>query len=380
MPFWNPFLRRVRHATFDQLAAAGHDVRIIDDGAEPLDPIRTSSGDLPEHWKITQPVIKPKIATLRDTTLFIDGSALLPDGRYCYFDPSFAGKHWHRPHARRILLRTDAETDRALIRRHFRSIDVPGRCFSTRTNNLGNLAHFVHDVLSRIYYEDLGVLVPGRDKVIAPRISFPMQEALFRKVYEGYEIMQAPSHVPLRVEELLLPANLCGDETFNPQAIAALAGKIRRFMVPYAGKEKFKVCVSRLDATRRWGRQTHGRDFVNEEAYETLMGKLGYRVTNVSALAPEAQFSLWANTTHIVGVHGAGMLNTIMMPPEGCYLEIAGAPAKHKRGGSDLCPNHTARCAMAAGHRVVGISGHLDAHGRPTIDLDRLKAMLHDAP
>ena len=155
MPFWNPFLRHVRHATFEQLSAAGHDVRIIDDGAEPLDPVQASSGDLPKHWKIPQPVVRPKIATLRNATLFIDGSALLPDGLYCYFDPSFAGEHWRRPHARRVLIRANAETDSALIRRHMRSIDVPGRCFSTRSNNLGNLAHFVHDVLSRIYYERL---------------------------------------------------------------------------------------------------------------------------------------------------------------------------------------------------------------------------------
>lgn len=371
--------RRVRHATLDQLAAAGHDVRIIDDGSVPLDPVRASSGDLPEHWKIPQPVIKPKLATLRDATLFIDGSALLPDGLYCYFDPSFAGEHWRRPHARRVLIRADAETDSALIWRHMRSIDVPGRCFSTRSNNLSNLAHFVHDVLSRIHYEDLGVLVPGRDKVIAPRMRFPMQEALFRRVFKDYEIVDTPPSTPLRVEELLLPANLCGDEAFNPKAIETLARRMRRITAPYLENGKHKVCVSRLDAKRKWGRQTHGRDFVNEEAYETLMGKLGYRVTKVSELGPDEQFKLWANTTGIAGVHGAGMINMIMMPPEKGYLEIAGAPVRLKRGGIDLCPNHTARCAMAVGHRSTVLSGSLNAESKPEIDLARLEEMLLDA-
>lgn len=54
--------RRVRHASFEQLAATGHDIRIIDDGAEPLDPVRKSSGVLPEQWKIPQPLINEKLA------------------------------------------------------------------------------------------------------------------------------------------------------------------------------------------------------------------------------------------------------------------------------------------------------------------------------
>lgn len=180
------------------------------------------------------------------------------------------------------------------------------------------------------------------------------------------------------VEELLLPANLCGDETFNPKAIEALAKRMRRVTAPYSENEKYKVCVSRLDAKRKWGRQTHGRDFVNEEAYETLMGKMGYKVTKVSELGSDEQFALWANTTDIVGVHGAGMINMIMIPPQNRYLEIAGAPVKFKHGGIDLCPNHTVRCAMAVGHRFSELSGSLNAEGQPEIDIVRLEEMLLD--
>lgn len=256
---------------------------------------------------------------------------------------------------------------------------MPGRCFSTRSNNLGNLAHFVHDVLSRIYYEDLGVLVPGRDKVIAPRMRMPMQKVLFRMVFEGYEIVQAPPDVPLRVEELLLPANLCHDEMFNPLAIAALAERMRRIMAPYAAKERRKVCVSRGDGKRRRGIQTHGRDFVNAEAYENQMGKLGYMVANVSNINPDAQLSLWANTSDIVGIHGSGMMNMIMMHENGNYTEIAGPPTNSTRNGNGLCPNHILRCAMAAGHRVRGLASNRDAQGSSVIDLVRLEELLLEA-
>ena len=372
-------LRSVRHATFEQLSAAGHDVRFIDDGAEPLDPARTIGGNPPEHWMLPQPVVAPKIATLRDAILFIDGSALLPDGLYCYFDTCFATKGWHSPRAGKVLHSIDPETDRSLIWRKSHHIDVPGRCFSTRSNNRNNFAHFAHDVLSRIYYEYLGVIEPGRDKVIAPRMRMPMQKILFQKVFEGYEIVQVPPGVPLRVEELLLPANLCHDEMFNPLAIAVLAERMRHIMEPYVEYEKRKVCVSRRDGKRRRGKQYHGRDFINADAFESLMGKLGYQIVNVSILDPDTQLSLWANTSDIVGIHGSGMMNMIMMASIGNYTEIAGSPTNPTRNGIGLCPNHILRCALAAGHRVCGLANVRDGQGRPIVDIERLEMQLMNA-
>ena len=358
-------LRHVRHVTFEQLTSTGHNIQTFNDGAEPLKPEKLALRSLPEKWNVPQPVIVPKIATLRGAVLFIDGSALLPDGRYCYFDTNFCGSgNWYQPRdfdqRSRIFFYADPVTDSALIRRHLRCIDVPGRCFSTRGRNFWNFGHFVHDELSRIYYEDLGAIVPGRDRVIAPRMHSPMQEALFRKVFADYEIVQVPPHVPLRVEELLLPANLCKHDKFNPAAIAQLARRMRKILRPYAGKDLNKVCVSRKD-----GKKTLGRDFVNAEAYEALMSKLGYRVQTVSELDSNAQFALWANTTDIVGIHGAGMMNMIMMPSEGNYTEIVGART-----------SSTPRCAMAAGHRVGVLASVRDIQGRSHIDLDRLEALL----
>ena len=98
---------------------------------------------------------------------------------------------------------------------------------------------------------------------------------------------------------------------------------------------------------------------------------MGYDVVQVSALDPESQFSLWSNTADIVGIHGAGMMNMIMMPPGGNYTEIA----------ADIGRSGTVRCAIAAGLRVgVLENGARDAQGNQAIDLDRLEALLLDAP
>ena len=365
-------LRRVRHATFEQLSSAGYDVRAFDDGAAPIDPRQVARGNLPDNWKYPQPVITPKVAHLRDAVLFGDGTALLPDGFFCYSDIQNIDQNWRRLHRRMMLRIVDPVTDDALIRRpNLQSaVRIPGRCFSARNGGFvgSNFGHFVHCRLSRIYYEDLGAIVPGRDKVIAPPLLSPMKNALFRMVFEGYEIVKVPPAVPLKVEELLLPANLCKAQSFNPAAIASLARRMRRLMAPYAGKDRRRVCVSRRDGNPRWG-----RNFANSEEYETRMRELGYDVVLATALEPEKQFELWANTTDIVGIHGAGMMNMIMMPWGGNYTEIAGASGSN---GRSACPNSTIRCALAAGHRVCGLSTAVDPQGRKMIDISQLEAAL----
>lgn len=373
--------RHVRHATFEQLSSAGYDIRTFDDGAAPIEPEKYARQDMPEQWNFAQPAITPKIAALRDAVLFMDGSALLPDGRFCWFDTHFVGEKWRAPRKTdaeptTTLLYADRETDSALIRRHKGCIDVPGRCFSLRAKYWEGFGHFILDVLSRIYYEELGALVPGRDKVIAPPMPWPMQKALFRKVFESYEIVQVPPHAALRVEELMFPANLCRRERFNPAAIAALAKRMRRIAAPYAEKEKNKVSVSPKGAPPG-RRMRHKRNFANVEDYETRMRKLGYRVVNASELAseldPEEQFALWASTTDIVGIHNSGMMNMMMMPSGGNYTEITGT--HHGR----IMTNTMIRSSMAAGHKVAVLVCAPDAQGRQEIDLDRLEALLLDA-
>lgn len=467
-------LREVRNSTFQDISEAGYDVRTIEDGAKPFVP---APGEMPEHWKRPMETIVPKVARLRNAELFRDGSVLLPDGRYCYYDTCFlshleddrnfgalrkvvprdkalsglrpvmldmfrrtpsaslSGKGasasgtfslgrpcisfdpaaidaqggkatnprqtgsadsaaaiardsgtfaadipadsdvvYFRPPdiGRRVLQVLDPGTGKALIRRSRKAaVAVSGRCFSTRSSIPDNMGHFIHDMLSRIYYEDLGVIAPGRERIIAPRFAFPMQRILFERIFEGYEIVHVASDVPLRVEELLVPANLCSQCRFNAPAIAALAKRMRRIAAPFSGKGKLRICVSRRDASKGGAL---GRDFVNVEDCENRMRKMGYRLVEISKIDPDAQFRIWANCADIVGIHGAGMMNMLMMPEGSKYTEIAGAPVdiipvKH-------APTSIGRCAMAAGHDVGALSGDLDREGRPAIDIERLEAII----
>ena len=365
--------RHVHHATFEQLSAAGCEVLIIDDGAMPLGMEESRLHEIPEGWKRSQPVVSPKVATLMGADLLPDGSAITPDGRFCYSDSTFNMDNWKIGSGSSRFMFADAESDEGTVFLPHQILAVPGRCFSALCYASQNFGHFVHDVLTRIYYEDLGVIAPGREKVIAPEFVFPIQKALFEKVFAGYEIVHAPPRTLLKIEELLLPANLCSWERFNPKGIAALANRMCRILAPYAANGGFNVCVSRRDGTYETN-VLLGRDFHNAAAFETRMLELGYRVLVASSLDVESQFEIWANAASIVGVHGAGMMNMIMMPVGSLYIEI-GCYASDREYAA--CRSIlTTRCAAAAGHRVNGIEAELDEEGRQTIDIGKFEALL----
>ena len=368
--------RRARHATFEQLSAAGYDVRTFEDGAVPLDLEGSRLHEMPEGWKRSQPVVPPKVATLADAELLPNGSAFLPDGLYCYFDSTFNPENWKTCFPGRYRFVDPDGDDVTVFLRTLNVMAVTGRCFSALCNTSRNFGHFVHDVLTRIYYEDLGVIAPGREKVIAPKFPFPIQKALFEKIFAGYEIVHAPPRTLYQVEELLLPANLCSWKRFNSKGITTLANRMRRLMAPYASTDRVKVCVSRGDS-RDGENLVNERGFVNLAAYESRMRELGYRVLEASSLDAESQFEIWANASSIVGVHGAGMMNMIMMPAGNHYTEISGNAVNQEYAAARSIL--TTRCAAAAGHRVNGLESSLDEQDRQVIDIGRLEAMLRRA-
>lgn len=377
-------LRHVCHATFDELSEAGYSIQSYDDGAMPLQINESMLHGMPDEWKKPEEVIVPKVATLKDVTVFADGSALLPNGLYCHFDSSFhryCSDQWHKTYQRWGRSRMHflhPEYNDALIMPHPNSIAISGRCFAALHNYSDNFGHFVHDILSRIYYEDLGAIAPGREKVIAPRFRFPMQKILFEKLFANYEIVHPPAKTALEVEELVLPANLCSSNQFNPLCIAALANKMRDIMSRhYSNSEKYKICVSRRDGRKgvlMERNPRNSRNFINMEEFETWVEKFGYQVVEASKLKQESQLALWANTTDIIGVHGAGLMNFIMMLPCRDVTEIAGAP--HPIYTNVVTPKYIARCAVAFGHRVNVVASKRDVNDDPEIDLDRLRNVL----
>lgn len=366
--------RNLIRADFKDLVELGYDVQRIPDGAKPIVPDRLS--EIPDKWKHPQKVVVPEVAILRHAILFSQGWAILPPtpGHHGVFIDEGTTKYPDR------TLNLDQESFLARINdpilRHNRLMPVSGRCFSLRSKLVKNFGKFINYILTKIYYEELGVIAPGREKIIPPLFKLPMQQILFEKIFSGYEIVPAEWRVALEVEELVMSSNLRVGESFNPEAVGNLSKRLRHIMACYAGTEKFKVCISRRDGNN----ERRGRYFINYDLFEELAVDMGYQVVEVSKLEPNEQFRLWANTTHLLGVHGAGMMNMIMMPSGGKYIEIANPT--YNRDCTQKPEDHArfvcASSAMAAGHKVFGIPSMLDQKGYPVINLKHVERVLHE--
>ena len=378
-PFGEGFLYNVRSASFERLAEFGYDVELIDDNATRFEWDEKNANALAVELLRPQGHIIPTVATLRNATLYRDGSALLPPKRghhdqYILFDGgSYVTDTWINLHGDELLKRVHERRFK-----HKDRIAISGRCFSTRTIYFPGPGHFVHEVLTRIYYENLGVIVRGRDKIIAPPyFNFPVHRVLFERIFDGYEIVQHPAEVALDVEELVISANLFTWCAINPKAIAETAMRLGQILAPYVVPENYKVCISRSDGSNKFA----GRDFSNYGEFEDLLQDMGYKIAIVSELEPEEQFALFANTTDLIGVHGSGMINTMMMPSGGTHTEITGAPHinmdtgkfdfRHLQGHNCML-----RLATAIGHQVRVIISKRDLQQRPLIDLDLVKENL----
>lgn len=356
-------LSHVRHVTFDEMEETGLDVRRFEDGAEPLDlSDKKAFPNIPENWRKPQDLLPTRAAWIRNAELFSDGSVLMPGRLYNYYDGAFHLEPWKEKHVRSTLQYLDDETGEALIKARGPREEISGKAFSLITNAAANYGHFVHDVLSRIHYDEVGAIEPGIHKILAPRCRFPMQRALLEIAFDGYEILEMAPGKVYSVEELVWPANFCSSARFNPAGVATLAERLRSALETYRDGSSRKVCVSRRD-----GKGGGGREFVNMDAFEALAEEHGYEVVEVSKLSVEDQFALWANATHILGVHGAGLMNMIMMPKGSRFTEITGAP---------FGPAFIGRCAAAAGHDVVGVNGVKNHRDEPEIDLKALAKLL----
>lgn len=178
------------------------------------------------------------------------------------------------------------------------------------SDNWGNgYFHWIVDTLQRYYSlkksDDLILLLPEEYR----GIGF-IRESLDCLQIEHYWVKQSK---PVKVKDLVLPAFIRPRGTCNPKLIELLSNKLRQlqFLVDLSKKP---IYVSRQKAGKR--------KISNEQEVIKLMEKFGIEVLFMEDHSWAEQMLVLANSNVLIGLHGAGLSNMVMMPLGSRILEI----------------------------------------------------------
>lgn len=113
---------------------------------------------------------------------------------------------------------------------------------------------------------------------------------------------------------------------YDPEVISKLVDRLNKH---YAKKNPCldlgkRIFVSRKRASRR--------QLSNEEVIMVILKKFDFRVISFEDYSLEEQWSICQNANYMVGVHGAGLTNMLLMPNNSKVLEI-----KNSNDTQNLC-------------------------------------------
>lgn len=118
-----------------------------------------------------------------------------------------------------------------------------------------------------------------------------------------------------KVNELIFVGQTGGIFNFQPEPIHRSTEVLKRtYTQPGNLKQKYKIYISR--------RKSGKRMILNETHVINIVKKYDYQVVCTEDLSIPEQIELFANTTHLISIHGAGLSNMVFMPEGSTIIEI----------------------------------------------------------
>lgn len=166
--------------------------------------------------------------------------------------------------------------------------------------------HWMTDALPRL-------LASSRENEIYPVI-LPENYKQIAYVTEslrllGVNVIFYNSLIPLRVKKLLITSHTAKSGNYNNTLINELRNKFINVRVG-----GIKVFISRLKAPKR--------KITNEHQVAELLKSYGYEIHYFEDYTFSKQIEIMSQTTHLIGLHGAGLTNMLFMREEGKILEL----------------------------------------------------------
>ena len=170
---------------------------------------------------------------------------------------------------------------------------------------------------------------------------------------------------PITSREFWVSEAYCGSRIADsrPLLTKSLTSRLNRF----ASNPKRRLFIDRTGAGNH-------RDIINKADVLKVVQSFGFEVFHPSQHSFEEQLRVYGQTKVLCGAHGAGMTNTLFMPPGGLHIEFFTSAYK----------NDTNRgLAQISGHEYVELvhptpPGHPKNSDSPFVDIKRLQQVLSD--
>ena len=188
---------------------------------------------------------------------------------------------------------------------------VPGRSVSLLSYVTNNYTHWIMDSLPR-----LALLNPSDDKfqVIVPSNPKSFQiESLNLLGIQSHRVVEMTAR-NIRVEKLVLCHS--AQKSGVPSAVHLANIRDRLLAATTDGQRHAanrRIYISRVKALRR---------VVNEEELAPILSEFGFETVVCEDLSFTEQVRLFSESSAVVGVHGAGIINHIFCSPGAVVIEI----------------------------------------------------------
>ncbi|MEP7214511.1 MAG: glycosyltransferase family 61 protein [Acidobacteriota bacterium] len=244
----------------------------------------------------------PHVAEHRDVTITAEG-VLYKNGTI--MDESFARPENFRRFRRKRVFKRYEESVKLLPVREAGSV-----LWITDDWSKGYF-HWLADVLPKLiiaaeHLKTSTVLLPGRF-----RDSQLAKDSLELFGVRNFQFVGLNETV--RAARLFLPFHAAQSGDFDTQVIRQV-GKILVDPFQHAAVPDRRIYISRAKAKRR--------KIVNEAALANILGGFGFESIYAEDLSFAEQVRLFASTSHLISIHGAGLSNMLFMPAGGKVFEL----------------------------------------------------------
>jgi hypothetical protein len=224
--------------------------------------------------------------------------------------------HVHLPHLRGWTRGCGPTPDGGMVLPLFDPTDRRETAYHLLAGNIDNYFHWMIDIVARLHIdaaaahcdEDrLCVLVPTPDQ------AYKLES--FDLAFRGKsDVLACCEDTVVAVDRLIVTPDLSGSGfAFHPLVLQSFA-RMRANAGIESRPAHRRVYVSRRDSRRR--------PLLNEEEAIEIVAAAGFEIAELGELGVAEQIELFAEASHIVAPHGAGLTNIVFAPPGAALLEL----------------------------------------------------------